>query len=440
MEEHAVVTCFLRHGTEVLLVRRSDAVGSYPGQWGGVSGYAEGQPAEAARREIDEVVGLLDAATLVRSADPLTVGDGGRDTRWQVHPFLFDCDRTDLEPNEEIADHEWVQPPAILDRDAVPALWRTYRAVAPTVETVAGDTDHGSAYVSLRALEVLRDTAAGAVGASAHDTGDETATDATDPGRDLHGLLATAADLRSARPSMGVVRNRLNRVLAEVDHVGPDPDPTAFRDRAAAACERAVAVDDEAAAAAADRVGDRVLTLSRSGTVLEALRRAAPDAVFVAESRPAREGVGVAEDLAAAGADVTLHVDAAVAHVLDIEAVDTVLVGADTVLADGTVVNKVGTRPAALAAADAGADCYAVSARDKIVPEDHVDLETGPPEAVHGDPNGFAVRNPTFEATPPDLLAGIVTEDGLLSAGEVEAVAADHAALAEAADAVLERS
>ena len=44
MDERSVVTCFLRHGTEMLLVRRSDAVSSYRGRWGGVSGYAEGTP------------------------------------------------------------------------------------------------------------------------------------------------------------------------------------------------------------------------------------------------------------------------------------------------------------------------------------------------------------------------------------------------------------
>jgi translation initiation factor 2B subunit (eIF-2B alpha/beta/delta family) len=424
MASRDVVTCVLRHGTDVLLVRRSDAVESDRGRWAGVSGSAAGaDPEAAARRVIDRTVGLLDAATLVRSADPLTAPAQDRDTERRVHPFLFDCGATDVDPSDAVAAHEWVQPPTILERDTVPDLWPTYRAVAPSVDSVASDTDHGSAYVSLRALEVLRDAAAAAA------RGDRTAAEPDA----ASGVLETAAALRTARPTMGVVRTRIDRVLADAE-----PAPAALRDRAAAACERAVAVDDEAAAAAADRVGDRLLTLSRSGTVLSALRRAAPAAVFVAESRPAREGVGVAETLAADGLDVALCVDAAVAHVVDTERVDTVLVGADTVLADGTVINKVGTRPAALAAADAGADCYAVCATDKIVPETDVDLESGPPGAVHEDPEGFAVRNPTFEATPPDLLTGVLTEDGLLSPEDVAAVAADHAALEAAADAVLE--
>jgi 8-oxo-dGTP pyrophosphatase MutT (NUDIX family) len=106
MGERAVVTCFLRQGTEVLLVRRSDAVATSPGRWAGVSGYAEGDLEAAARRQIDEEVGLLEAATVVRSAEPLTVRDRGRGTEWYVHPFLVDCDGTGVEPNEAVSAHE----------------------------------------------------------------------------------------------------------------------------------------------------------------------------------------------------------------------------------------------------------------------------------------------------------------------------------------------
>ena len=409
MDERSVVTCFLRHGTEVLLVRRSDAVGSYRERWGGVSGDAEGTPGAAARREIDEEVGLLDAVEFVRSADALEVEDKDRGTRWLVHPFLFDCSSTAVDPNEEIADHEWVQPPEMQNRQTVPRLWETYRAVAPTVGTVADDDEHGSAYLSVRALEVLRDAAADVETGGADDLG------------------SLAADLRAARPSMGVVRNRVNRVVADADDT-----PAGVRERAAAVCRRAVEADDEAAAEAARTVGDRVLTLSRSGTVLAALRRADPEAVYVAESRPKREGVGVAEELAES-LDVSLFVDAAVGHVLAAEPVDTVLVGADSVLADGSVVNKVGTRPAALAAAEAGVDCYAVCATDKVVPTTDVTLESGPAAEAH-DCEAVEVLDPTFEVTPPGPFDGLLTEEGVLAAADVAALADEHAALAEQAD------
>ena len=63
MASRDVVRCVLRHGTDVLLVRRNDAVASDRGRWGGVSGSVAGAaPEAAARRVIDRTVGLLDAA------------------------------------------------------------------------------------------------------------------------------------------------------------------------------------------------------------------------------------------------------------------------------------------------------------------------------------------------------------------------------------------
>ena len=49
MAPTAVVTCLPRSGGDVLLLRRSGEVGSYPGRRGAVAGYAEGDPAGAAR-------------------------------------------------------------------------------------------------------------------------------------------------------------------------------------------------------------------------------------------------------------------------------------------------------------------------------------------------------------------------------------------------------
>ncbi|MGM7319819.1 hypothetical protein, partial [Idiomarina sp. ST10R2A5] len=77
------------------------------------------------------------------------------------------------------------------------------------------------------------------------------------------------------------------------------------------ACKAALEADAEASSRAADSLGERVLTLSRSGTVEAAISEAEPSRVVVAESRPGREGVGTAERLAEAGIDVTLCADSA---------------------------------------------------------------------------------------------------------------------------------
>jgi len=438
MDETRVVTCFLRNRGEVLALRRSEAVGSYSGRWAGVSGHAEGDPDRAAREEIAEETGLLDACTLARTGTPFPVADDARDVRWVVHPYLFDCDRREADLDWETAEAEWVHPPELLARETVPELWAAYSRVAPTVEAVATDSDHGSAYLSVRALEVLRDRAGSF---AAQGSGDWSA------------LVAIAERLVAARPSMAAVANRVNRAMAEASGDGdavastdertrtadertpppPQRTPRALERAAREGIDRALDADERAAANAADEIRDAtVLTLSRSGTVLDALPAA--DAAFVSESRPAREGVGVAEAVASESGesitDVTLHTDAAVAHVLATEDVDAVVVGADAVLPDGRVVNKTGTRAAALAAAREGVPVYAVAASDKVRTDDAVHLEDGDPEAVYDGEADVTALNPTFDVTPADLVSGVITERGVLDAEGVGAVADELRALA----------
>ncbi len=394
-----VVTVFLRHGPDVLLLERSAAVGSYPGQWGAVAGHAEGDPAAAARRELREEAGVDDAA-LVRRGSPFAVDDPEHGT-WRVHPFLFDAAGHDVATNWETASHEWVPPTELRRRDTVPELWQSYDAVRPTVQTVAADDEHGSAYVSLRALDVLRDEAALA---------DDYAT-----------VAAVARDLRDAKPGMAVVRNRVNRGMHEADQT-----PAGVEASARAVARDAVDADERAGKRAADELtgASAVFTLSRSGTVDAALRAADPDRVVVAESRPGGEGVAVAESLAAAGNDVTLTSDANVPAV--VADCDAVLVGADAVLPDGTVVNKVGTRAAALAARDAGLPVFVACAADKVAFEERTVEANGDPTALYDGDADLAVENPVFEGVPGRLVDAVVTEDGPLSGDDVAAAAGER--------------
>jgi translation initiation factor 2B subunit (eIF-2B alpha/beta/delta family) len=390
-----VVTAFLRHGPDVLLLKRSESVGSYSGQWGGVAGHAEGDPEGLARTEIGEETGIADAR-LVRRGNSFEVADPEHGT-WRVHPFLFDVPSREVTTNEETTAHEWVPATEIRQRDTVPDLWQSYDAVRPTVETVASDTEHGSAYLSLRALDVLRDEAAVAA--------------------DWDAVAQVARDLLGAKPGMAVVGNRVHRAMydAERTHEAVEASARAVASEAADADRRAAS---EAAAELGD--ADPVFTLSRSGTVANALREAGPERVLVAESRPGSEGVGVAELLAESEFEVTLTGDANIPAAVGES--DAVLVGADAVFPDGTVVNKVGTRVAALAARDAGVPVLVACAADKIAPERFGVTESAGATLYDGD-RDIAVENPVFEAVPARLVDGVVTEDGRLAEEDVAAAA-----------------
>lgn len=418
MDETVVVSGFLHNRGDVLLLQRSDAVDSYQGKWGAVAGHAEDDPAAAIRREIREETGIDPERVEQRQVgEPFAVEDPNLDTRWIVHPFLFETETRAVTPNWETARYEWCSPTAILHRETVPDLWASYDRVRPTVEDVSGDMEHGAATLSLFALEHLRD---------------EAALFAT--GRREGGwpeLADVAGRLLAARPAMCVIANRINRVM---DAIRDERTPAVVERRAHEACHRAVWADAAAGANARSFVADaRVATLSRSGTVLDALISGMPAAVLVAESRPGREGIGVAEELSAGlGEDtVTVTSDAAFPSELAAWDADVLLVGADTILADGRVLNKVGTYPATAVAGREGVEVVVVAATDKISPDTTAPREYRDASEIYDGERGIDVRNPTFDLTLPSLVDAVSTEGGIVDGKRVRSIAAEQRARAD---------
>lgn len=406
-----VVTVFLRNRGEVLLLRRSENVGSYQNQWGAVAGHVENDdPQASALNEIEEETGLSDTeVTQVRQGPSFTVRDDDQNTHWKVHPFLFDASTRSIEPNWETEEAEWVAPTAMLRRETVPKLWTSYRRVAPSIVTLTDDTTHGSAYLSLRALEVIRDRAG------------LLATTDTSSIEDARGrLVETVQRVLAARPSMAALVNRIHRVM----HASrPELSPATVEVNAHEAIDQALRADVEAAQRAADQVaGKHVLTLSRSGTVLAALQQADPaPTVTIAVSSPGREGVDVAEELASKGLDVTLLPDAAISKRLAKGPIDLVLVGADTVLSTGAVVNKVGTRGLALAAIREEVPFSVACASDKFSVDEEHSGERAAPRTVYQGSAELDVWPPRFDTTPAELVTGrLITERGSLSSKEID--------------------
>jgi ADP-ribose pyrophosphatase YjhB (NUDIX family) len=128
-----VVTVFLQRADgRLLLLRRSDKVGSFRGRWAGVSGFLEDPtPEQQAFREVREETGLEPADLSVeRAGRPVYARDGT--TVYVVRPFLFRTRRTDVRLDWEHTESEWVEPSEIDRRATVPKLDRAWRAVAPT--------------------------------------------------------------------------------------------------------------------------------------------------------------------------------------------------------------------------------------------------------------------------------------------------------------------
>jgi ADP-ribose pyrophosphatase YjhB (NUDIX family) len=131
LEEKQVVTCFLESNGEILILRRSERVGSYPGKWAGVSGYVETTADEQVLVEIREETGLGEEDfRLIRRGEELVVEDEKLGVRWIVHPYLFHIEERDkVKIDWEHKEVKWIKPEEIGNYQTVPMLKETLARV-----------------------------------------------------------------------------------------------------------------------------------------------------------------------------------------------------------------------------------------------------------------------------------------------------------------------
>ena len=131
LEETHVVTCFLQFQGKILILRRSEKVGTYRGRWAGVSGYVEKSPDEQTLTEIGEETGLgKEDVKLVRRGEPLEVIDAEIGKRWVIHPYLFQItDPSKVKIDWEHKESRWIDPEDIGEYETVPGLKETWERV-----------------------------------------------------------------------------------------------------------------------------------------------------------------------------------------------------------------------------------------------------------------------------------------------------------------------
>jgi len=131
LQEKQVVTCFLESENEILILRRSEQVGSYQGRWAGISGYIEKTADEQALIEINEETGLCgEDLKLIRKGKPLTVKDEKLGVKWVVHPYRFHIkDRGKIKIDWEHKETRWIDPKDLDNYETVPKLKETLARV-----------------------------------------------------------------------------------------------------------------------------------------------------------------------------------------------------------------------------------------------------------------------------------------------------------------------
>lgn len=123
-----VVTAILRNRGRILIVRRSEKVGTFRGKWSAISGYIEGRedPKHRAIVEVREETGLR-SIRFRAEGDPVLARDGM--TVYVVHPFLFDTPSRGVRLDWENVEQRWVRPEELNRFDSVPRLVDVVAAV-----------------------------------------------------------------------------------------------------------------------------------------------------------------------------------------------------------------------------------------------------------------------------------------------------------------------
>ncbi|HEV2317320.1 MAG TPA: hypothetical protein VGV89_07085 [Thermoplasmata archaeon] len=248
---------------------------------------------------------------------------------------------------------------------------------------IASDRRHGAYPLALAALDDLTRALA--------------SLDSVEPGA----LERWGRGLRAAQPAMGTIQ-RLGGELTDWGARAERRIPARRVRSWARAWKRRLGRERALVVAGARRRWAphmRVLTFSRSSAVEDLLRslpvRRQPVRVTIARSTPGGEGAPLARSLRRAGLRVRLVHDRTARAALSEE--DILLLGADLVYNDGSLVHKIGTRRLAREARRRGVRTIALAGRSKF-------LDAPPPRRVPG--------RGRFDLTPARWISEYWTDRG----------------------------
>jgi ribose 1,5-bisphosphate isomerase len=171
------------------------------------------------------------------------------------------------------------------------------------------------------------------------------------------------------------------------------------------------------------RDGDVILTHCNSLAALSVISAAHKSGknikVIATESRPRFQGITTIGMLDQMGIETELIVDSAARSVMN--EVNLVVVGADVITANGTLVNKIGTAQIALFAHEARTSFMVAAETYKFSPQtilgELVTIEERDAKEVLADYSKYShvrVRNPAFDVTPHQYIDLICTEIGAI--------------------------
>jgi len=269
------------------------------------------------------------------------------------------------------------------------------------IDDIKRDREHGAGWLSREAMATIKLAVEKSGATNTHDF--------------LKDLEATAQRLIEARTSMAAITNLVARFIYHLFEKSEE-NLDLLRGFACSIGDKLIRDSEEAALNAASLAsgiiadGDRVMSCSYSSTVCQVFRMAKDKGkrfhVVVAESRTTEGrvyGEITARELVSLGISAEVIPDSLIAS--NMTRMVKVMVGADTILRDSSLINGTPTSKLALAAKKANIPFYTVCETSKLDfwcrPVREAQLEEG------------------FDMVSPDLITGVITEAGILRPDEL---------------------
>jgi len=161
--------------------------------------------------------------------------------------------------------------------------------------------------------------------------------------------------------------------------------------------------------------------------------------VFVDETRPRMQGSLTAWELYNENVPHAVIADNATGHFLKNKEIDMIITGADRIVSNGDVANKIGTYEKAVLAKENNIPFYVAAptttfdlntkSGDNIPIEERDEKEMlfvqgtdkeGNISKVRAYAEGTSVKNPAFDITPAKYITGLITEKGIIKANKEE--------------------
>jgi translation initiation factor 2B subunit (eIF-2B alpha/beta/delta family) len=276
------------------------------------------------------------------------------------------------------------------------------RLITDQINELKNDRLHGASWLSRKSINILQ--------MAIQESNMATVSDF------IADMKTTATEIAKARPSMISIDNYINQLLNYVIAAAQKTDQLELlRSIALIKGSELIKQSEESPLKAAEfgakmiSNGDVVITCSYSSTVCQTLKIAHSELVqfqvIAAESKYKDNNYGVimAEQLRQHNVAVTVIEDSELNKQL--QNATMVLVGADSILPDGSLINGIPTHKLAKASSKRRIPLYCICETAKFYSQNY--------KRKHHQPESG------FERIPPTLITGIITEKGMLNHDQV---------------------